>query len=222
MMSNSSYTDLFSKGTSINIPAILKLFTQPKSTLLLPHPPEQLISEEDISNQDIMLQRHPLERRIKVLKRRTDLLSSNCWCGCLSVRRGLKLLTDSAECYLLSAARFMADWNLPLGTEYFWKVAKLLPPLENCPLRPRGRTVCFSPPAGGWLMTRGDDEGKERDSMKREKWEKKRTDRGRAGGWESKISWRWRGVGKGSNGGRLACPQAECVHRPAHITHDLL
>lgn len=88
----------FQKELPIHIPAILKLSLGQTPLCSLHHPPEQLISKEDISNQDIMLQRHPLARRIKVLKRGTDLLSSNCWCGCLSVRQGLRLLTDSAEC----------------------------------------------------------------------------------------------------------------------------
>lgn len=62
------------------------------------HLPEQLISKEDISDQDIIPSRHPLVWRIEVLKRGTDLLSSNCWCGCLTVRQGLRLQTDPAEC----------------------------------------------------------------------------------------------------------------------------
>ena len=66
--------------------------------LLLSHLREELISKEDNSARDVVLQRSPPERRIEVLKRWTDLLSSNCWCGCLAVRRGLRLQTDSAEC----------------------------------------------------------------------------------------------------------------------------
>lgn len=67
----------------------------PMCSLLLP---EQLISKEVFSDQDTMPWRRPTVRRIEVLKHGTDLLSSNCWCGCLVVRQGLRLQTDSAEC----------------------------------------------------------------------------------------------------------------------------
>lgn len=59
---------------------------------------DQLISKEDMSDQDITHWRLRPVYSIKVLKWGTDLLSSNCWCGCLSGRQRLRLLTDSAEC----------------------------------------------------------------------------------------------------------------------------
>lgn len=108
----------WTRGSLCNVHTAFTL--SPLHLLLYSHLPEQLISKEDISNRDTALRRHPSAWRIEVLKCGTDLLSSNCWCGCLAVRQagwGYRRTPLSANfCQLVDSWRLQISRR---GEEYF-------------------------------------------------------------------------------------------------------
>lgn len=97
-------------------------------------------------------------QRIKVLKRGTDLLSSNCWCGCLAVRLKLRLQLLSAN-----ACQLVDSWP-PKTSRCGGNISKKSQGCcskkkrKNNALYCRSATVCFQ--ISGKQMT--DEEARQR------------------------------------------------------------